>query len=245
MIMEEKTIKASNLDVLILCGGLGSRLHSVISDRPKGLALIKGQPFLDILVETLVKSGFQRFIFCVGHLKEQIVEHFESRKEAKFLFSEESFPLGTGGAIKNAIPLVTSDTLLVINGDSYCTVDYEKLIQFHNERNSSATFVLSKSPARDDGGRVLIDYKNRVEHFHEKNSTKEMNGSFINAGIYLLKQDSIKATDLEPPFSLEYDFFPSLINSKSCYAFITNSQLVDIGTPERYLDANKHLRIPT
>ena len=87
------------IDVVILCGGLGTRLSSVLPNRPKSLAPIGEKVFLDILIQELQSYGFQRFILCVGHLSEQIVKHFQNRNQSRFMFSIETVLLGTGGAV--------------------------------------------------------------------------------------------------------------------------------------------------
>ena len=237
-----KTSKTtSEIDVLILCGGYGSRLQPLISDRPKGMALIGGRPFLDILVDELLRNGFRRIIFCVGHLKEQIIDHFKSRSDADFMFSEETVPLGTGGAVENALSIVGSQSILILNGDSICQVNYNELVHFHNSKKSSATFVLTNAKERDDGGIVILDKCSKVQFFLEKENNEQTCNGFINAGIYLLSLDSIRFKKINMPFSLEYDFFPTLTKAKSCYGFLINSQLVDIGTPERYFKASNGL----
>jgi NDP-sugar pyrophosphorylase family protein len=241
MIITTRSKIIPDIDVLILCGGYGRRLQPMVPDRPKGMALIRGRPFLDILVEKLLNSGFKRIIFCVGHLKEQIINRFKLRNDAKFLFSEESFPLGTGGAVENALSLVCSDSILVLNGDSICDVNYNKFIQFHYAKNSSATFVLTNRQERDDGGNVIIDEKNRIQSFQEKKNDGKESNIFINAGVYLLELNNLRSSQLKPPFSLEYDLFPFLTRTKACYGFVIKSQLVDIGTPERYILANKKM----
>ena len=131
MLIDNGFKATSEIDVLILCGGAGSRLRPLISDRPKGMALIKGRPFLDIRVDDLLKQGFERFILCVGHLKEQIIDHFKARNDADFKFSEEGLLLGTGGAIQNALSMVYSNPVLILNGDSICAVNFGELLQFH------------------------------------------------------------------------------------------------------------------
>lgn len=228
----------AKVDVLILCGGTGSRLQPLISDRPKGMALVGGRPFLDILVENLLKQGFQRIVFCVGHLKEQIIERYKLRNDADFQFSEEEVLLGTGGAIKNALSLIKSNPILVVNGDSICAVNFGQLIQFHFSQKSSATFVLTNPKGRYDGGIVLIDDSNRVQSFLEKTSDPSLRKGYINAGIYLLELENLLFSKMKSPFSLEYDIFPNLTKNCECYGFVVDSELVDIGTPERYLKAN-------
>ena len=228
----------AEIDVLVLCGGAGSRLHPLISDRPKGMALIGRRPFLDILVDDLLKQGFRRIIFCVGHLKEQIIVHYKSRNDAEFYFSEENAPLGTGGAIHNALSMVQSNHVLILNGDSICPVNFSELLQFHYAKESSTTFVLTLPQDRDDVGIVLIDRHKKVQSFLEKTSSNPALDGYINAGIYLLNLENLVFSDLKPPFSLEYDVFPTLAKGNPCYGFVVDSKLLDIGTPARYLKAN-------
>lgn len=227
----------SSIDVLILCGGLGSRLSSFIPDRPKGLAPVGGKPFLDILVDDLLQQGFQRVIFCVGHLKEQIIERYQSRKDVEYLFSQENTPLGTGGAIQNALPLICSHLVLIINGDSICPVNFAEFHQFHSNKLAAASLVLATPEDRRDGGTVCLNDSQQIQSFTEK-SKSTVGERFINAGIYLIQRDVIELQALAPPFSLEYDVLPELVRTKPCFGFIVKSRLVDIGTPERYLRAN-------
>lgn len=229
----------SKINVLILCGGIGSRLAPLVSDRPKCLAEIRGRPFLDTVLENLIKSGFRRIIFCVGHLSNQVMNHYSPRDGVEFLFSNEDHPLGTGGAIKNALNLVDGPSMLVLNGDSFCQIDYEKLINFHNRRDSDATLVLIESSDRGDVGFVSLDEDHKIESFSEKDQKRGGALNYINAGIYLLNVQKFRFDDFNPPFSIELDVFPNLIKLFNFYGFIVNSKLIDIGTPERYAKANR------
>ena len=231
----------AKVDVLILCGGFGSRLSSVNPDRPKGLAPVGGKPFLDILVEDLVQQGFQRIIFCVGHLKEQIIDRYNTRKDAEYLFSQEDIPLGTGGAVQNAFPLIHSNPVLVMNGDSLCPLDFAKFYQFHLDKSAAASLVLAAQHGRCDGGAVCLDDKQQVQSFAEK-SKVPTSECFINSGIYLFQTDAIDLPRLAPPFALEYDVLPALVRSRPCFGFVVSSELVDIGTPERYSRVNRDYR---
>jgi D-glycero-alpha-D-manno-heptose 1-phosphate guanylyltransferase len=239
MLINNRSKSTAEIDVLVLCGGAGSRLRPLISDLPKGMALIGGRPFLDILVDDLVKQGFRRIIFCVGHLKEQIIDRFKLRSDANFEFSEEDVLLGTGGAVQNALLKIKSNPILILNGDSICPVNYGELLRFHCAKASSATFVLADPQERIDGGSVFIDGCNKVQFFLEKTSIKPPFKGYINAGVYLLELESLVFSGLKPPFSLEFDIFPTLTKSKSCYGFVVESKLVDIGTPDRYLKASR------
>jgi len=226
------------VDALILCGGSGTRLRPVIADRPKGLALIGGKPFLDILIEDLLQQGVRRIIFCVGHLGDQIISRYAGRAGAEYLFSREGVPLGTGGAIRNALHLSRGSPFLVMNGDSLCQVALEKFLAFHQGMSASLSIVLTRPDERHDGGMVYLDENQRIRTFLEKSSDRSRDGGLINAGIYMLQRDSIEHCHLSSPFSLEYDVFPQLVGTAPCFGFVVESRLTDIGTPERYQKAN-------
>lgn len=230
----------AEIDVLILCGGAGSRLLPLVSDRPKGMALIGGRPFLDILVEDLLKQGFRRIIFCVGHMKEQIIENYKFRYDAEYLFSQEDVPFGTGGAVQNALHLICTENFLVVNGDSYCHVDFNSFYSFHQTVAANISFVLTKANKRDDAGIFCVDDARQICFFLEKSNIDVKKDCFINAGIYLFQKESIDFRIMTPPFSLEYDIFPNLIKTKRCFGYVVKSKLVDIGTPVRYRKANEN-----
>jgi len=238
---DHKSNPLAATDALILCGGLGSRLRPMIPDRPKGLALLGGKPFLDILVEDLILQGFRRIIFCVGHLKEQIIGRYQSRNDAEFLFSQEEVFLGTGGAVKNALPLIRSNPVVVMNGDSICHVDFAMFYQYHLDKSATASLVLTAPAGRQDGGTVCLSEAHKILSFSEK-SAPHAAERFINAGIYLLQAEAIGQQPLVYPFSLEYDVFPVLVKSSPCYGFVVASALIDIGTPERYRKADEDYR---
>lgn len=230
----------SALDVLILCGGLGSRLRPIVSDRPKVLAPVGGRPFMDILVDDLLQQGFRRVIFCVGHLKDHIIEHYNTRTDAEYLFSEEETPLGTGGAVQNALPLVRSNPFIVMNGDSLCSVEFEKLASFHHAKESTLSLVLARADGKSDGGVVRVDQSQRVMSFLEKQEANRGGRDLINAGIYALQRECFEVRGMPQQYSLEYDLFPELVAKKPCYGFIVASEVTDIGVPERYWKANNN-----
>jgi D-glycero-alpha-D-manno-heptose 1-phosphate guanylyltransferase len=222
------------VDAVILCGGKGTRLQPVISDRPKGLAPVRGRALLDILVDDLVAQGLRRVILCVGHLKEQIIEHFSDRREADFLFSEETAPLGTGGAVKNAGGFIQSDPFLVMNGDSICRVDLKALLEFHHARDADLTMVVAEDPERGDVGAIRLGTDCRILSFHEKPAPGSRVPGHINAGIYLFKRTLLDSWLRKYPLSLEHDVFPQLADDGRCFGFAVTGSVVDIGTPERY-----------
>jgi D-glycero-alpha-D-manno-heptose 1-phosphate guanylyltransferase len=230
-------VNPKNIDVLILCGGLGTRFRSVISDRPKSLAPIGGKPFLDILLSELHEYGFQRIVFCIGYMKEKIIKHVDNTEKSDYSFSEEDIPLGTGGAVKNAQKYLKNDTLLIVNGDSYCKINYNRLLKFHQSKAALMTMVLSRSNDTQGYGEVLIDDDCRICGFHEKVEIRQSN--LINAGIYVLNKKGLSFMSSSFPFSLEYEYFPKIITNNKCFGHVVKSKVIDIGTPERYQIANE------
>ena len=233
-------IKQTNLvdlEVLILCGGLGTRLCSMLPDQPKGLATIGNKTFLDVQVDELLDIGFQRFIFCVGHLKNKIIEHFQTREDGDFVFSEEENPLGTGGAVKNAESLIKGDRFFILNGDSLCHLDFQAFHQNHLNQEALLSMVLSQALNAEDYGNVTIDPSGNIQSFQEKITQK--GGGLINGGIYLMEREGLSMMPSHFPFSLEHDVFPHLLKQNKCSGFVVKSDVLDIGTPERYQKINQ------
>lgn len=229
-----------NIDVVILCGGQGNRLKKIVSDRPKPMAEINGRPFLDILINYIEGFGFKRFILSVCYMTDSIKNYYRDKVHSiEIIFSCENEPLGTGGAVKNAEKLILSNPFLVMNGDSFCPVDMNQFVDFHNQKNALLSVVIVESNNSSDFGQIILDDSQRIIRFEEK---KRRNGkSFINAGIYLFKRDVLSMIPPNIKYSLEYDLFPNLIG-KEFYGFYTKEKLIDIGTPERYEEARKFLK---
>lgn len=231
-----------DIDVVILCGGLGRRLKGIINDRPKAMAEINSRPFLDILIDYIAGYKFKRFILCVGYMKDVIKRYYEKRSGGlRILFSEERELLGTAGAIKNAEALIKSNPFLVMNGDSFCRINLRSFLDFHIGKKALASIALVPPEKDTDYGAVAVDSKQRLTSFNEK-SIPAARG-LTSAGIYFFCRDIFKFIPLRINYSLEYDLFPNLINkgNKGIYGYITKEKLVDIGTPERYKMAKDFL----
>jgi len=229
-----------SLNVLILAGGRGSRLRPVVSDRPKPMALINGRPFLDILMSYLGNFGFYRFILCVGYMADFIQGYYagpNGGKAREIAFSRESSPLGTGGALKNAEPLITSASFLIVNGDSFCSVDLHRFIAFHREKESLVSMVVAHAEEEKDFGSVTLDPLSRIAGFQEKDSPAS---GWINAGIYLFEKSVLSRIPPNTVYSLEQDLFPNL-GTHDFYGFPTTEKLIDFGTPKRFAEAQRVL----
>jgi NDP-sugar pyrophosphorylase family protein len=229
------------LSTVILTGGQGSRLRAAVSDRPKTMASINGRPFLDLLLDHLQGSGLGRFILCVGYMADYISDYYRRSPDIsrELILSREIFPLGTAGAIKNAESLIGGDFFLVVNGDSFCPADLPAFIDFHQKHVALASIVLTLADEARSYGTVLLDQDNRIVEFKEKSSSGQ---AWINAGLYLFNRDLLSLIPPESYSSLEQDLFPHLVQERF-FGFITKEPMIDIGTPERYIEAQRSLRI--
>ena len=229
------------VNVVILCGGKGERLRSVISDRPKVLAPMgDNKAFLDIIIENLLSKGFKRIILSVGYLKDQIINRYKNYKNAEILFVEEETPLGTGGAVKNARDLILSDHFLVMNGDSFCDINFLKFYDEHLNQGSLLSMALTKMEDVFDYGSVDLNEEKRIINFSEKKQFKKEKG-LVSAGIYCMSKDIFNYMPEDEKFSLEYDLFPK-ISAMPFYGFLETGKFIDIGTPDRYKKAIQSLK---
>ena len=229
-------------DVLVLCGGMGTRLRSIVADKPKALAEISGRPFLDFLSEELLSSGMRRQVLCVGYRGAQIAARYKDRLDVDFKISQEDSPLGTGGAVSHAIPHVTSDPFLVVNGDSYCRVQYAELLAAHEEKHALMSIVVTPVAGRSDVASVRVGRDGQVLNFRERSDQRTGDESFVNAGIYVMQREALTFAPSGPAYSLEHDLIPAIVRTGRCYAYPVSGPLIDIGTPERYLAAQGGLR---
>ena len=229
----------SEIEVAILCGGMGRRLRSVVADRPKPMAVVGDRPFLLLLVEHLASYGFRRFVLCAGHLAEVIEEYFDRpRDDWDVTVVREEERLGTAGALRNASAALTSDPVLVLNGDSFCAVDYGVMLGVHRKMQASATLAVVPVESSRQYGSVNVDAGGWVRSFDEK-AEGDSRGS-VNAGVYMFGLETIGGIETRVPLSLERDVFPGLI-SEGLRAWPVDGPLFDIGTPERYERAQREL----
>lgn len=228
------------MDAIILSGGFGLRLQSVIGDLPKPMAPIAGRPFLELLLKQLKRHGFSRVILSVGYKHETIREHFgEKAFGMELLYSVETSPLGTGGALREAARYMKTETAVVMNGDSYTDVDLRDVIRDHTKNKTDVTVVVI-SETRSDAGSVVLDQGRRVTTFAEKRIVPD--ARYLSTGIYVLNKSLIGLIPFSAKISLEEQLFPQwLTNGRSIDGFVFEGRCIDIGTPERYEKAQKVL----
>ena len=228
----------NNFEVLILCGGEGKRLRSMISEVPKPMAPIGEKPFLHFLVSAIEKQGFKNFCFLTGYKSEIISEYFVTNfNHLNLRFSVEEKPLGTGGAIFKAIKNAKKDHFIVINGDTFFDIDLALFI----ENFKSGTFKIALRKVNDSSryGRVESDQNNRVVSFLEKNTgAASQKEGMINGGIYVVDSSILTLSNKEIDFvSLENDIFPLLLEEKKIFSQPFENDFIDIGIPEDYIRA--------
>jgi mannose-1-phosphate guanylyltransferase len=224
-------------DAIILCGGAGLRLKSVTGDAPKSMARIAGRPFLELLLKQLRRHGFQRVVMAVGYQMEVIRSHFGRRAFGLFLqYSEEPSPLGTGGALRNAVDLVDSDCALIMNGDSYTDADLYRFSLDHRAAKADVSLTVVPADRRNDCGLVSLAQDGMVLGFKEKQTSA--GPQYFNAGIYLAARSLLHEIPAGRKISLEEELFPKwLADGKRVRGFIVPGACIDIGTPERFQSA--------
>ena len=221
-----------NLDVLILCGGFGTRLKEIEKGRPKPMVEVHGHPFLDILIQYVSSHGFRRFILCTGFKSEVIEQYFSEKNDGNtYVISKEQEALGTGGGIKNAETCALSSPFMVLNGDSICRINLKDFIEFHEVNKATASVVLATVDDVRGYGSVAINDEHVIEGFDEKSNLISGPGP-VNAGIYLFEKNIMNEIPTKQKISLEYELLPLLIGQR-LFGFTTKERLFDIGTPAR------------
>ena len=223
------------MDVIVLAGGMGTRLKEVVSDIPKPMAPVKGEPFLKYLLDWLSNySLIQRFVLAVGYKSETIVDCFgQSFKQIPVIYVNEHEPLGTGGAILNALKACDSDNVLIINGDTYFPIDIKLFEEFHRNNKKPVSIALKRMKDFDRYGTVETQ-QNSIVKFNEKTYNKE---GLINGGIYIVNKDWLEQEKYPSKFSFEKDVLEKNVTKSLLAGKIFDDVFVDIGIPEDYKKA--------
>lgn len=228
-------------EAVILAGGLGTRLRSLVADRPKPMAPVGGRPFLELLLDSLARKGLRRVVLSVGYRAAQIREHFGSRYGAiQLAYSEEDQPLGTGGALRLALTHCTGDAVLVFNGDTFIDLDTEALMQLWH-RTGEPLLVARQVADTRRYGRLEIDAEGHVLRFLDQGSAGP---GPINAGCYLIPRNLLDGWSAGSAFSLEREFLVEAVRQRRFRAFVSESLFIDIGVPDDYLRAQHLLAGP-
>ena len=231
-------MKTSDTKAVLLVGGLGTRLRTVVTSAPKPLAPVGNRPFLELLIRQLGSQGIRSLIMCTGYLADQIESEFGkgSGLGVTIEYSKEPEALGTAGAVKFAERFLQgAPDFLVMNGDSFLELDLNQLIQLHRTHGGLATMAVVSVENAGRYGTVHLDSDNKVTAFCEK--TGSDSPGLINAGVYVFSP-AILGLIPAGPVSLEKDIFPKLLGEE-VYASREQGVFIDIGTPADYAHAQE------
>jgi D-glycero-alpha-D-manno-heptose 1-phosphate guanylyltransferase len=218
-------------DCIVLAGGFGTRLKSVVSDVPKPMAPINGIPFLSLLLQQLHQKGLAKFILAVGYKSEYIQSYF-SKNTFPFsvAFSIEDEPLGTGGAIRLAMKKAKSSTVLIVNGDTYFDFDVQNFVEQAILLDKECVLTLKKIDNSERYGTVKIE-GNCITQFIEKQFQKE---AYINAGVYCINKSKFNLSLFPKQFSFEKAYLEAQAGQKNLFGIAADGYFIDIGIPEDY-----------
>jgi D-glycero-alpha-D-manno-heptose 1-phosphate guanylyltransferase len=246
------------MDVIILAGGLGTRLRSVVNEVPKCMASVAGKPFLYYLLEYLTKCNtgiecqahndayIRKVILSVGYLREVIFEWIDENGNQfpfEFDFAVEEAPLGTGGAIKLALQKTVCNKVLILNGDTFFDIDLHRFYIFSTFSNSKICIALKQMEDFNRYGTVTLDGNGIIHSFNEKQHCRE---GLINGGVYLIDKTKCDLTNMPEKFSFETDVLQKEVTQGNLSGYVDGGYFIDIGIPEDYAKANNefHLLFP-
>jgi len=221
---------------LILAGGAGTRLRSVVSEMPKPMAPVADRPFLEYVVAQVVAAGVPEIVLLVGYLAQSIERHFGAgeRFGAHITYSCDIEPLGTGGALKHAEPLLEGDRWLVLNGDSLFDISLAELVARHLRHPAPATLAVARVADQTRYGSVTLAADGRVTAFAEKSGQTTPN--HINGGLYMIERSALQRIPVDRPVSFEREVLPGLVGH-GLRGEPFDGYFVDIGVPADYAKA--------
>lgn len=227
-------------EVIVLAGGLGTRLRATVPDLPKCMALINGKPFLQYLITYLKMAGIEKYIFALGY-KHEMVEHFLNKHLSKsaYKISVEAEPLGTGGAIKAAAKFAEGKHAFITNGDTFFTPDLKEFSAFHFGHKGSCSICLKQMKNIKRFGTVELDKDNRIVKFREK---QYFESGLINGGIYALDISEFLQKNFPMKFSFEKEYLEKFYEEGKFYGKKSDAYFIDIGIPEDYNKAQAEFK---
>lgn len=224
---------------IILAGGLGTRLRSAVPDLPKCMAPVAGRPFLAYVMDYYLKQGIETFVLSLGYKHERIREFISEQypdKDIRIVIENE--PLGTGGAILNALTATKDAHVLILNGDTLFKVDADILFQFHVSQKDTCTLALKPMQNFERYGVVELNEDATIRSFQEK---KQYTRGLINGGVYILEKASFLSLSLPIKFSFEKEYLESYYPKQKMSGCIQDCYFIDIGIPEDFTKAQSEL----
>ena len=228
------------MEVIVLAGGLGTRLQGVIGASPKCMAPVNGQPFLAYLLDYVDKQGATRVILSLGYKHKMVIDWLEDQElyfELDYVVEDE--PLGTGGGILAAMEQAETDYVAVVNGDTMFRVNLKEQMKFHIASESATTLALKEMHKFDRYGIVETDNKGIIKAFKEKQAVES---GLINGGVYIIDRERFLARNLPDKFSFEKDYLEKFVGEKKFYGYKNDGYFIDIGIPNDYAKAQEDFK---
>lgn len=228
------------MECIILAGGLGTRLSSVVSDVPKCMAPVGGEPFLAHILHHLEQQFVDNVVFSLGYKSEVVIEYLRTKAFTfKVSWVLEKEPMGTGGGIKRALMKTKEQEVFILNGDTLFNVDL-RAMRASSDGGYKAMLALKPMENYDRYGSVQLDGGNRITAFEEKQFRKE---GLINGGVYLLNKAKENLSAFPDKFSFEKDFLEQEAGEGTLQGFVSDTYFIDIGIPEDYHRAQQELKL--
>lgn len=223
---------------IISCGGFGTRLQTVVRDLPKPLALINNRHFIFYVLDQLLSANIYNVVLTTHHMWykfPEIIGH--SYKNMKITYSQERFPLGTGGSLNQALDLIPENTFIAMNGDDWLDIKFTDFINFYNTNNYKGIIATKFMKDASRYGVIKVD-QNRITSFVEKTPNSR---GLISTGVYLLHKELFNYAPVRSTYSIETDCFPIWVK-RNLGAYTTKAKFIDIGTPESYKEAQTYIK---
>lgn len=225
-------------EAIVLAGGFGTRLQKVVNEVPKPMAPVCNKPFLSYVLDYLIRYKYTHVVLATGYLHEKIEDYFGNNYNGLAVsYAQETTPLGTGGAILNALQYCKSEQVTVLNGDTLFCIDFSDLEKTFTAHTSPLTIVLRLVDDTSRYGSVTISHEGQIVRFTEKTATS--GSGYINGGIYQLHKSLFAGFTVGQTFSFEKDIMEHYYQQLSFYAFPVDAYFIDIGIPEDYYKAQQ------
>jgi len=224
------------MQIAIICGGLATRLGELSKTIPKSMILVAGKPFLEYQIENIKRHGIKDIVLCVGHLSEKIQSYFKDGSEfgvnIKYSYDGDKL-LGPIGAIKNAEKML-KDEFFIMYGDSYISVDFQKVFSYYKENKKLALMVVFQNKDKYDKSNLKVNNNLVISH-------GEKDADYIDYGTSILNKKTLDFLE-EDKFYSTGDFFKILIRKQELLAYEAKRRFYHIGNPEALEEIREHIK---
>ena len=229
------------MKAIIIAGGSGTRLRPLTYNTPKPMVPLFDKPFLQHQLELLRRHGITDVVINLHYLSDSISDYFGDGHALgmHIEYSYEEKPLGTAGAVKLAEPYFDGEPMVVLNGDILTDIDLGELVAFHQASGATASIAMIRVTDPTAYGLLFTALDGRIERFLEKPSWDEATVDTVNTGIYVLDPAIFRYVPQNEAYSFERGLFPLLLQlGEPIYGFPTEAYWLDIGSPQKYMQAH-------